>query len=73
RPPGYGVGYTIGMLQMRKLLADVSAQEGDDFVMKQFHDDFLAAGRLPISLIRWEMTGLNDEVRGFWETEPLPE
>ncbi|WP_375205692.1 DUF885 family protein [Hyphococcus sp.] len=73
RPPGYGVGYTIGMLQIRKLLADVSAQEGDDFVMKEFHDDFLAAGRLPISLIRWEMTGLDDEVSGFWETEPLPE
>ncbi len=73
RPPGYGVGYTIGMLQMRKLLADVAAQKGEDFVMKDFHDDFLAAGRLPISLIRWEMTGLDDEVSAFWETEPLPE
>ncbi|WP_428409552.1 DUF885 family protein [Hyphococcus sp.] len=73
RPPGYGVGYTIGMLQMRKLLADVAAQRGGGFVMKEFHDDFLNAGRLPISLIRWEMTGLDDEVGAFWETEPMPE
>ncbi len=73
RPPGYGVGYTIGMLQMRKLLADVSAQQDDDFVMRDFHDDFLAAGRLPLSLIRWEMTGLDDEVTDFWDTEPMPE
>ena len=73
RPPGYGIGYSIGALQMRKLLADVSAQRGDDFVMKEFHDEFMAAGRLPISLIRWEMTGLDDEVSDFWETAPIPE
>ena len=33
----------------------------------EFHDEFLAAGMIPISLIRWEMTGLDDEVRHFWD------
>lgn len=73
RPPGYGVGYTIGALQMRELLADRSNQLGEEFQLKEFHDAFMAAGRLPIALIRWEMTGLDDEVQDFWNTEPIPE
>ena len=71
RPPGYGLGYTVGMLQMQRLLADRKRQLGDEFVLKDFHDTFMAAGRLPISLIRWEMTGLEDEVREFWKRERL--
>lgn len=73
RPPGYGVGYTIGALQMRELLADRSNQLGDEFNLKAFHDEFLAAGRLPIALIRWQMTGMDDEVDDFWNVEPIPE
>ena len=71
RPPGYGLGYTIGMLQMQQLLADRKRQLGDDFVLKDFHDQFMAAGRLPLSLIRWEMTGLDDQVRDLWKRERL--
>ena len=72
RPPGYGLGYTMGMLQMQSLLAERKRQLRDGFVLKNFHDEFMAAGRLPISLIRWEMTGLDDEVRELWHREPLP-
>lgn len=71
RPPGYGLGYTIGMLQMQELLADRKRQLGDRFVLKDFHDTFMATGRLPMSLIRWEMTGLDDEVRELWKRERL--
>lgn len=73
RPPGYGVGYTIGALQMRGLLADARIQKGTAFKLKDFHDDFMARGRLPISLLRWEMTGLDDEVTNFWDREPIPD
>jgi uncharacterized protein (DUF885 family) len=38
-------------------------KRGRDFDLKTFHDEFLAAGRMPISLIRWELTGNDDEVR----------
>jgi len=71
RPPGYGLGYTIGMLQMQNLLAERKRQLRDEFVLQEFHDDFMAVGRLPMSLIRWEMTGLDDEVRQLWPREPL--
>jgi hypothetical protein len=29
-------------------------------------DEFLAAGQIPISLTRWEMTGLEDETKKLW-------
>lgn len=72
RPPGYGIGYTIGALQMQRLLADLKRQRGDDFDLRQFHDQLMAAGRLPLSLIRWEMTGLTDEVSTFWKRTRMP-
>ena len=73
RPPGYGIGYSIGMLQMQSLLADRKRQLGDDFELGAFHDELMADGWLPLSLIRWEMTGLDDEVRNFWQREPMPD
>jgi hypothetical protein len=73
RPPGYGLGYTVGMIEMQKLVADRKHQLGDKFVLKDFHDAFMAQGRIPMSLIRWEMTGLDDEVRHFWKRDPLPQ
>lgn len=72
RPPGYGLGYTMGMLQMQRLLADMRRIEGEEFELKAFHDEFMAQGRLPMSLIRWEMTGNDDEINEFWESDPLP-
>lgn len=72
RPPGYGLAYTIGKLQMDALLSERARQLGPGFVLRNFHDQFLAAGRLPISLIRYEMTGDSSEVERFWRTPPIP-
>lgn len=72
RPPGYGLGYTVGMIEMSKLLADVKMQQRHKFQLRKFHDEFMAAGRVPFSLLRWEMTGLDNEVQHFWKADPLP-
>ncbi|OYU73969.1 MAG: hypothetical protein CFE32_19305 [Alphaproteobacteria bacterium PA3] len=72
RPPGYGIAYTIGKLQMDALLADRATQLGETFELRAFHDEFLAAGRLPIALVRYEMTGATDEVALLWETPAIP-
>jgi uncharacterized protein (DUF885 family) len=58
---------------MRKLLADRRQQLGETFVLRDFHDQFLSLGRLPMSLLRWEMTGLDDEVRELWARQPIPD
>jgi hypothetical protein len=62
RQPGYGIGYYMGKVELEKLFAEVAAEQGRDFDIKAFHDRFLEIGRMPISLIRWEMTGRDDEV-----------
>jgi uncharacterized protein (DUF885 family) len=72
RPPGYGLGYTIGMVEMQKLLGDVRRHQGDKFVLRDFHDRMMTIGRIPLSLIRFEMTGNDDEVSTFWRRDPLP-
>lgn len=67
RRPAYGMNYTVGKEQLYHLLSDRALQLGDKFDLGAFHDAFLAAGPIPIALIRWEMTGYDDEVREFWK------
>jgi len=62
RPPGYGIGYTIGHLQLQQLLADVRWQRGEQFVLGEFHDRLLQYGWMPLALIRHAMTGADDEI-----------
>lgn len=64
--PGYGTSYVVGKVQIGRLLADRSVQMGDSFTLGKFMDGFLGGGMVPVSLIRWEMTGLDDEVRKLW-------
>jgi hypothetical protein len=66
RRPAYGMTYLAGEVQFEKLLSDRARQLGKDFDLGKFHDEFLAAGSIPITLIRWEMTGLDDEVKKLW-------
>jgi hypothetical protein len=57
RQPAYGTSYIIGKVEIERLLADRKRQLGEAFTMKRFMDEFDAAGLIPISLLRWEMTG----------------
>jgi len=65
-----GVGHhmimVVGKVQFMKLFRDRAKQAGDDFVLKEFMDEFLAAGMIPMALIRWEMTGYDDEIKELW-------
>lgn len=63
RRPAYGMNYTIGKTQLENLLADRMRQQGAQFRLGAFHDEFLSKGMIPISLIRWEMTGQDDEMK----------
>ncbi len=64
RQPGYGTSYVTGKYLIEKLLAERSRQVGDaDFRLYDFFEDVNAAGVIPVSLIRWELTGRDDEIR----------
>jgi uncharacterized protein DUF885 len=55
--PGYGTSYLIGKIEIEKLLSERKEQLGNAFRMKQFMAEFDAAGLMPASLLRWELTG----------------
>ena len=64
--PGYAMAYVGGKFQIDRLLADQAHRLGEDFSLKEFMDDMFAAGAVPFALLRWEMTGLDDEVKKLW-------
>lgn len=57
RQPGYGTSYVAGKIQIEQLLAEEALQDGEDFTIKRFFDDFYSAGVIPTVLVHWEMTG----------------
>jgi hypothetical protein len=63
---GWHMGMVVGKVQFMKLFRDRAKQLGDEFHLLQFMDEFLSAGMIPMSLIRWEMTGYDDEIKELW-------
>lgn len=61
--PSYGTSYIIGKIQIQQLIGDLARQQGAQFTLKSFMDAFNAAGMIPVTLIRWELTGDASEVR----------
>jgi hypothetical protein len=65
-----GVGHhmlmVVGKVQFMKLFRDRAQQLGDKFNLKEFMDEILETGSIPWSLIRWEMTGYDDEIKQLW-------
>ena len=66
RMVGWHTQMVVGKVQFMKLLRDRSQQLGDDFVLKDFMDEFYALSALPMSLVRWQMTGYDDEIKKLW-------
>jgi len=64
--PGYGTSYVVGKVHLEKLIADRAQQLEEKFNLKQFFDEFHSCGMIPLSLIRWEITGLEDEIKQLW-------
>jgi len=63
RIPGWHMGMVMGKVQFMKLFRDRAKQLGDQFNLNEFLDEFLETGFIPMSLIRWEMTGMDDEIK----------
>lgn len=61
-PGGFHSNVVTGKAYFMKLFRERAQDLGDDFVIKDFIDEFLSSGIIPMSLIRWEMTGNSDDV-----------
>ena len=65
RQPGYGSSYVSGKHQIEKLLGDYADMKGRDFRLSDYFSALNASGLIPVSLIRWEMTGRDDEIKAL--------
>jgi hypothetical protein len=57
RQPGYGTSYVTGKALIDELIRERARQLGDKFTLRGFFDEVNAAGMMPVSLIRWQLTG----------------
>ncbi len=65
RQPGYGTSYVTGKFLIEQLVAAYAEQReerGEPFVLRDFFAELNACGVIPVSLIRWQMTGLTDQL-----------
>ena len=66
RQPGYGTSYVTGKYLLEQTLSDYAKQlelRGETFELKNFFDRLNVIDSIPISLARWELTGLDDMLK----------
>ncbi len=61
--PGLGIAYEIGKLQIERMLAERRLQQSGKFSLREFHDYVWSNGNVPLALQRWELLGLDDDVK----------
>ncbi len=62
RQPGYGTSYITGKYLLENTLAEYARMKevkNEPFEMRAFFDELNSVGSIPISLGRWEMTGVS--------------
>lgn len=72
RQPGYGTSYVTGKYLIERLLAERSRQvelEGGTYSLYDFFSEVNEAGVIPVSLLRWQLTGYDDEIRDLMSEE----
>jgi uncharacterized protein (DUF885 family) len=65
--PFYGASYLTGKYEIEQLWAERTAELGEEFTFKGFMDQMEASGLIPVSLIRWEITGDGAQVTSMAE------
>lgn len=61
--PGQAITYQIGKLQVQRLLAEAKRAQGEAFRLRAFHDFLYKNGNVPLSLLRWELLGQEDDLK----------
>lgn len=69
RQPGYGTCYLTGKFQLEDLMRERAHQLGNACTMKRWFEEVYSAGIIPVSLIRWQLTGKDEEIRAILANE----
>jgi hypothetical protein len=68
RQPGYGTSYITGKYLIEELLAE-RKQQDPEITLREFFEEIDEVGSIPVSLVRWELTGKSDQIEGLVEAE----
>ncbi len=63
RQPGYGTSYITGKYLIERLLAVRGKQLKQSFRLSDFYAEIDAAGVIPVSLLHWQLTGDDTDIR----------
>ncbi|WP_439101606.1 hypothetical protein [Congregibacter sp.] len=66
RQPGYGTSYVTGKYLLERLLAKRTQQmeaAGEEYPLSMFFEELRDAGSVPISLVHWQLTGDDSDIR----------
>ena len=64
RQPGYGTSYITGKLLIDRLLMSRTREmQGQEYSLADFLDELNRAGPIPLTLIHWQLTGDDADVR----------
>ena len=63
RQPGYGSSYVTGKYLIEQLMMDMGRKQLNNFKLYNFFEDFYSTGIIPVSLVRWQMTGVDTEIK----------
>lgn len=64
RQPGYGTSYITGKYQIDKLFGE-AFEDKPGMTVKRFYDELNTYGMIPVSMIRWQWLGADDEARAI--------
>jgi len=70
RQPGYGTSYITGKYLLENTFVDYAKNQemkNRPFKLNDFFDQLNAIGNIPISLVHWQMTGLDESIRSILE------
>ena len=67
RQPGYGTCYLVGKIQLEDLIRERAHAVGEAWTLRDWFDEVYRSGIIPVSLIRWELTGDGSGVRRLVE------
>lgn len=72
RWPYQATSYIVGKKQIEQILGDRIQANGFSVDWRAFHDEMLDYGQIAPALVRWEMTGNDDQVSSFWNDPDAP-
>lgn len=72
RWPYQATSYIVGKKQIEQMLGETIEENDFSVNWRKFHDSLLSYGQIAPALIRWELTGKDDQVARFWKDPETP-